>query len=213
MKKYLMTFMALLFPLCMSAQLFGDLSNPQKREVEIKTDEIDAEGTRRIICSQRVTYLKQKFIGKTEGNAVAMNLSATKREGEQPNIYLWINVWDFKTSLCIKENSPVLFKLGDDSILRTYVITGDEDNIGKTNFIYVNEYSRPTTMYEVYCAIKVDNEMIEAFKMGLKKIRLEVNNDIYDVNLKKDNISKFLLQEYEMIKAAFNTERSFEEGF
>ena len=52
-----------------------------------------------------------------------------------------------------------------------------------------------------------------SLKKGFKKIRFEVNDNIYDVEPRKDNVSKFIIDEYNLIKEAFKTKRTFTDDF
>lgn len=67
--------------------------------------------------------------------------------------------------------------------------------------------------YDIYAYIELTDELIDGLKKGFKKIRFEVNDNIYDVEPRKDNVSKFIIDEYNLIKEAFKTKRTFTDDF
>ena len=108
-------------------------------------------------------------------------------------------------------------KKGDTILLKTF-----DGDITETTLDYVSEKYDPfinsvtytsTDQYWVTFSIVLDDAVINTLLNGVSKIRLQVYQDIADFNLKKDNISQFILDEYNQMEQALIKKRDFKEGF
>ena len=69
------------------------------------------------------------------------------------------------------------------------------------------------TLYPAIISFDVTDEQMQELSKGIKKVRYEVNNNVEDLTLKKDNISAFLVEEYNYLKEIMSKERHFDDGF
>lgn len=214
MKKYLL--LMLFLPIALNSiaqddamtpvQAIQDLfSNPQKRKPKIAKDKIAADGSRWVWGDYRYSYVGSS----TKQKSVRMMVVGTQSESIGTNYMVCFAIHEADTPLSIKKDSPVLIKFGDDSVLQTKNLFHDEDKVG---VLHTLTYSTFYT-YDVYAYIPITEELINGLKKGFKKIRFEVNDNIYDVEPKKDNVSEFILEEYELIKNAIQTKRTFTDDF
>jgi hypothetical protein len=179
-------------------------SNPQKRKPAIVKDKISSEGVRWIWGDYRYSYVGTST---KEKSVRIMVLGLQKDTTEVVRLCFGIHAAD--TKLKVEANSPVLIKFGDDTVYKTISLFSDEDNIGETHVLTYSTFST----YDIYVYIDLTDELLSGLSKGFKKIRFEINNDIYDVEPRKDNISKFIIDEHKLIKEAFNTKRSFDDDF
>lgn len=179
-------------------------SNPQKRKASIAKDAISSDGVRWIWGDYRYS-----FIGTStkEKSVRIMVLGMQKDTIITYQVCLGIHAAD--TKLRIEKDSPVLIKFGDNSIYKTKNLFFDEDNVGEAHTLTYSVFYT----YDIYAYIELTDELLDGLKKGFKKIRFEVNGDIYDVEPRKDNVSQFIIDEYNLIKEAFNTKRSFTDDF
>lgn len=187
-------------------QAIQDLfSNPQKRKSKIAKDKIAADGSRWVWGDYRYSYVGSS----TQQKSVRMMVVGTQSESIGTNYMVCFGIHEADIKLTIEKDSPVLIKFGDDSVLQTKNLFYDEDLVGEP---HVLTYSTFYT-YDIYAYIPVTEELLAGLQKGFKKIRFEVNGDIYDVEPKKDNVSEFILEEYKLIKEAIQTKRSFTDDF
>lgn len=183
------------------SNLFG---NPYKRTPLIVKDRISSNGVRFIWGN----YNYARIGGNDKTKNLMVRVFATQLKDSIVNFYLRLGIRSADERIKVKQGSPVLFKLSDDSIVEKHSLS-EADDIGTVTSIMGHVY----TEYYIYVDISLDGELINSIKKGLKKIRVEVNRDIYDVELKSDNISKFIIDEYMMIRKALHKKRDFREDF
>ena len=187
-------------------QVLQDMfSNPQKRKPKIAKDKIASDGTRWVWGDYRYSYIGSS----TKQKSVRMMVVGTQSESLGTNYMVCFGIHEADTPLEIKKDSPVLIKFGDDSVLQTKNLFHDDDKIG---FLHTLTYSHFYT-YDIYAYVPITDELLQGLQKGFKKIRFEVNDDLYDIEPKKDNVSEFILEEYNLIKEAIQTKRSFTEDF
>lgn len=187
-------------------QAFVDLfSNPQKRKPKIAKDKVASDGTRWVWGDYRYSYVGSS----TKQKSVRMMVVGTQSESAGTNYMVCFGIHEADTKLTIKKDSPVLIKFGDDSVLQTKNLFHDEDLIGEP---HVLTYSTFYT-YDIYAYVPITDELLDGLQKGFKKIRFEVNDDVYDIKPKKDNVSEFILGEYKLIKDALQTKRAFTDDF
>lgn len=172
----------------------------QKIEPKIVSDKIDADGFRSIICSRRSACVEKKT------NSIGMGLSVLSK-GDSICYYINFGIAS-ERKLGVNKNSPLLIKFGDGSVYTGAMEYSDEDAIGT-----IILYNPIVKLYQITVQSVLADDIIDGLKYGVSKIRVEVNNDIYDVNIKEDNLSQFLLTEYDLLKNALSVKRSFGEGF
>lgn len=209
-------FLLFFFPLALTSfaqeaaetpvQVLQDMfSNPQKRKPKIAKDKIASDGTRWVWGDYRYSYVG----ASTKQKSVRIMVVGTQSESLGTNYMVCFAIHEADTPLTIKKDSPVLVKFGDDSVLQTKNLFHDEDKVG---FLHTLTYSTFYT-YDIYAYIPITDELLEGLQKGFKKIRFEVNDNIYDIEPKKDNVSDFILEEYKLIKDAIQTKRSFTDDF
>lgn len=174
--------------------------NPKKTKAKIYSDKVNSDGFRHILGTERATSVN------LDTHYLLVSLGAYDT-GNEHRFYLhWTYWWDVEPSF--KEGSPVLLKLGDNSRIEL-----------KINSFYI---PLPIVTVVSYSTIKtytanfwteIAEEDIEKLAKGLTKIRVEINNEPFDVVLKKDNISQFLLEEYNLIKEQLNAKKTFYDDF
>ena len=171
--------------------------NPQKTKPYIVTDIITSEGLRYVNSSYRS--------GKTEEEkGVLFSIDGSDSE----HVYLALMIKDSQ-SLMVEQGSPMLIKTKDNEMLKLICTTGSEDKLGSVYSLM----GHIGTVYTIYPIYSIDRSIINSISKGLTKIRLEVNKNIYDLNFKEDNISKFLLDCYGLIMSTLAEERNFEDNF
>ena len=69
------------------------------------------------------------------------------------------------------------------------------------------------TTYILNFSATINEENFEQLQMGVSKIRVEVNHTPYDVILKNDNLSKFLIDEYNLINNSLMESKTFYDDF
>lgn len=203
--KYLFSVIAFCACLSVSAQYSSSFvenavkirMNPMKNKVEVWGDDVDGEGRRTINSSMRAINAK--------GSSVVIGLYAKVKDG---NVQYGINMYytDSKHN-SLREGSPVLIKLGDDSRLEL-----------STLFVYdmppvTISLFGARSVYYCFLSCAITEEQIMQFAKGLKKIRFEANGSSRDVEVKKDNISQFLIDSFNLVKDSASTAKSFDDGF
>lgn len=175
--------------------------NNKKTKAEILSDEVDGNGMRHIDTSERLTDV---YKGE---NDILVNLKAFANEND--TVYkINCRLVSSKFEPNMKENSPMLLKLGDGTRLQLNV-----------DFVYLPlphimvMYGVTIRTYTLYFSAKISREEIGLLTAGLSKIRLEVNHAPFDVELKKDNISQFLIDEYNLINDCLKESKTFYDDF
>lgn len=174
----------------------------RKTKAKILSDDVNSDGLRHITTSERTT------MSSSEDKAFIVSLRAFESESDGVRYCL---EWKYVRSGVepnIKEGSPVLLKLGNDSILNLNI------NNVYTPFPYISAvYYSTIKIYTTYFHTYIREEDLKLLEKGLKKIRTEIDNAPFDVVLKKDNISQFLLEEYNLIKEQMKEKKTFYDDF
>lgn len=183
--------------------LKGLFANQFKTKAEIISDRIDAQNVRRIRCSHRWT---NRPVDTKNGHCIQFEVSGdSKGDWFQLLVHFWT---DSTEPLSVETGSPVLIKSNSGRIWRTYVYKGDKDVVGRL----VNA-SPKVTSYNIMFSIELNQDLCDFLVDGFDKMRIELSNDIYDIDPAEDNVSDFILEESELIKLRFQKKRTFEDGF
>lgn len=176
--------------------------NTNKRTPCILDDKISADGRRFLWGNYR--SMKHTFDNKW---AFFVGLLAIEKdESKLFQLRFFRTFTDVKPM--VKDKSPVLFKFADGSVIET-MISGDAE--GKYECRDIMGHLVDT--YELNFYVDLTQDIVDGLKKGFSKMRFELNNDIYDVEMKSDNISDFILQEYLLMQEALSKKRDFKEGF
>lgn len=179
----------------------GRLSwNPKKTKAEIISDKVNSDGFRYILGSERATSVDY------DTHYLLVSLGAYEKGDVQGYFLHWRYVWNVEPR--IKEGSPVLLKLGDNSRIE---LTIDNVYIPLPNITVV--YNTTIKTYNASFWTNIAAEDIDKLEKGLTKIRVEIDNAPFDVVLKKDNISQFLIDEYNLIKEQLKEKKTFYDDF
>lgn len=171
----------------------------RKDKAEIWDDAIDSEGNRIINCSLRLT--------KSIKHEISLGLCATKKTDQEKYAINFI-ISKANQPINVKQGSSILIKLGDDSVL-TKTVSYSREFPPK----FSTMFSVTTKIYTINFGVDFTEDEIESLEKGIKKFRFEVNNDRWDVEMKKDNISQFLLDEYKLVKESLSKEKNFSDDF
>ncbi len=173
----------------------------RKTKAKILSDKPNSDGLRYITTSERTTLVNN---GESP---LIVSLGAFESENGSRYFLHWRYICSSAEPV-IKEDTPALLKLGDDSRLELTI-----------NNVYI---PLPSISVVYYSTIKtysasfwtdISEEDIVKLEKGLKKIRVEIDNAPFDVVLKKDNISPFLLEEYNLIKEQLKEKKTFYDDF
>ena len=173
----------------------------RKTKPAIEEDKISAGGLRHIITTERLSNVFNKE------NSIIVNLCAFVHDNDTV-FYLHWNICSGYFEPKVKKDTPVLLKLGDGSRL--------ELNITQCNSPFPTVMSVlgvVVTIHEVHFYTNIKPSEILELQKGLTKIRVEVNSTPYDVVLKKDNLSSFILDNYLLIKERLKDKKSFYDDF
>lgn len=174
--------------------------NPKKTKAKIYSDKVNSDGFRHILGTERATSVENN----THYLLVSLGAYDT---GNEHKFYLhWRYWWSVEPSF--KEGSPVLLKLGDNSRIELKI-----NNFYVPLPIVTVVYYSTIKTYTAYFWTEIAEEDIEKLAKGLTKIRVEINNAPFDVVLNKDNISQFLLEEYNLIKEQLKEKKTFYDDF
>lgn len=178
-------------------------SNPYKRTPSIIKDKISSDGVRFIWGN----YVYANVENKDKTKNLRVNVFATQVDSII-NFNLCLGIHSADVKIHVSKDSPILIKFADDSVAQTRALNNAED-VGTVSSIMNHVF----TSYDIFVYVPLNPEMIQNIQKGLKKFRLEVNNDIYDLVLKKDNLSKFIIDEYVLIRNALKKTRNFSDDF
>ena len=174
--------------------------NPQKTKAKIVSDKVNSDGFRHILGAERATSVEYNT------HYLLVSLGAYDTGSEHRYFLMWRYNWDVEPT--IKEGSPVLLKLGDNSRIE---LTIDNVYVPLPDIMVV--YHTTIKIYKASFWTEISAEDIENLAKGLTKIRVEINSAPFDVMLKKDNISQFLIEEYNLIKEQLKKKKSFYDDF
>lgn len=183
--------------------LKGLFANQFKTKAEIISDRVDAQNIRRIRCSHRWT---NRPIDTKKGHCIQFEVSGENKDDWS---LLLIHFWTDSTEpLIVKTDSPVLIKSNSGRIWKTHVYKGGEDVIGR-----IVNASPKVTSYNIMFSIELNQDLCDFLVDGFDKMRIELSNDIYDIDPAEDNVSDFILEEADLIRLRFQKKRKFEDGF
>lgn len=222
MKKKILSILLLFVSILMNAQPPVDnlnkLSmNPQKIKPGILSDKMDSENKRIIYGKAQMVNNREDedaekiLLGKPVPTAIA-----TQAFYKAGTYGITLNMVRVKKR-SIPTNARVLIKTQKDSVIETTVLEGcmaEETLIPVVNISMVTQpYSEPR--YKMFCHISLDADMInQIYEEGIVKMRIQTDQDYYDIELKKDNISQFYYEELLLIEKAVKTKKGdFTDGF
>lgn len=185
--------------------LLGMTLNPLKNKAAIEKDEVSADGMRQITGTNRaLNIVKSEKYG-----SILVNLEASQRDSIFV-FYLRFYVDNIDKPLYIADGSPILIKGNDGKVLNLNFAHGSEDKLGNVE----RWGSLILTRYIIYPRLELTNDVVTQLRSGgISKIRIELNGDICDIELKKDNISQFIYDEFLLLRNAIKTKRSFYDNF
>ena len=145
---------------------------------------------RYIQCMYRCSYI---------GTSTSENSVFAYVCGMQSDSIEYINIGFIITShdnpIRVKKNSPVLFKFGDNTVFESKSLNNSEDIIPNVRSAVVMGSVITVKDYKIHVFIPLTDELI------------------YDVSPRKDNLSQFIIDEYNLIKEALKEKRSFRDDF
>lgn len=165
-------------------------TNPQKRKPSIAKDGKDSLGIRYIWGVSRLSYvgmnpdknhLHVSLMGKVQAEGISYHIVFTAINNDVP--------------IRTQNGTAVLLKYSDGTIMES-----KNEYDGETRITLMQGFGSNYNRYDVTIIAPVSESDIHRMQIGLSKIRVIIDGSNYDVTLKKDNISSFLLQEYDMIK-------------
>lgn len=126
--------------------------------------------------------------------------------------YLNLNL-SAKEALYSWNQSPLLIKLANSDIIELKSLNDVEDKLGR----YISAYAE-VKEYEINVLYEIKSEQIEQLKNGINKIRFKINSDVIDIETKKykkDEVGRFLYEEYQLINKTIekNNSDNIYEGF
>lgn len=150
----------------------------------------------------------------TDKNVLAVSLCAIVNEEKHDTIYAIKTHITGSNPLEVSENSPMLIRLMDDTVMELSALVGDKEMV--RDVIVVNNFVTHT--YDISPLFKATPEQITAIsKIGVKKIRIDVSPEMYDKEFKKDKIGSALRMKWAALKATLNQKdnkkESFRDGF
>lgn len=167
----------------------------------LESDKVSAKGLRHIKCSQRTASVEKGENG--------LNIGLEAFVSETDTTYkISCKIVSSKFEPNMEEGSPALFKLRDGTLLELRV-----------DFVYqplpqiMAMFGTTYTTYILNFSATINEENFEQLQMGVSKIRVEVNHTPYDVILKNDNLSKFLIDEYNLINNSLMESKTFYDDF
>lgn len=176
-----------------------------KAKPEITRDDVSGKGVRWVWSSHRIS----KVSSKAGTNYVGVEIAGRSfKNGAEPEFLLYFRFHDTK-SLKVEKNDPILFKFCDDSVYEGVFTDDREDYLG-TPFTFGGHV---VMTYDIYPSMVIDEAFLNSLKKGLTKMRFEINDTAYDVVLKKDNLSQFILDSYELVKQRLSEKKDFRDGF
>lgn len=177
---------------------------PKKTQVGIYKDNVNSKGHRFILTSGRTLDKPSSLL------TCQAYLGSISSEHMNPIYELSFNLYLLSNDkLSVEKDSPILIKLSDGEILRLKVLSDAEDLFGYSYFIT----NSLVTSYSAVVSAEINDEVMNKIKIGISKIRFEVNNEPVDIILHKDNISNFLYQNYELLKEQVKLKKNYEDGF
>lgn len=174
--------------------------NPKKNAPAIWDDNISADSIRVTNSSFRVTDCLNI------SDAVQIGVAGLpSNEGSKYRLCIYL---EKDNGVSVKVGSPFLVKFGDDSRLDLTVSYSHEFTPEVRSTL-----GAVVTVYRGLFCVDVTNEFIDKLSSGIKKIRYERNGAASNIELKKDNISAFIKDCYELVKAKSSEKRNFDDGF
>lgn len=195
--------------MCMAQMTTTALSVASKmvmNEFKIQSSIIDDrinESSERVVCSSfrklkaeapEPIGLSMGFVGMVVRDSVRINL----------NFFLQRSI----KSINVPEGTYVLIKLSDGSVLKKYVEYSYEPMPVVTSLL-----GQVFNMYYRNIAVNLTQEELHLLLQGFSKVRLEVNSNIFDYNIKKNNIIDFLAESYNLVSSRLLKKRSFDDDF
>lgn len=172
-----------------------------KSKAKILYDKPNSDGIRHITSSERTTAVNN---GESP---LIVSMGAFESDiGTKYHLH-----WRYVCSTVepvIKEDTPVLLKFGDDSRIELTI-----SNVYVPLPMITVVYHSTIKTYNASFWTDISENDIVKLEKGLKKIRIEIDNAPFDVVLKKDNISQFLLEEYYLIKEQLKEKKTFYDDF
>lgn len=183
----------------------GIFSNPTKTKPAIVRDNISSNGARFVWSSSRYNKIPSSY----KDPSFRVQIEGIKIKDDAPTYNIVFSLNSVDDPLTVNKDSPIMIKLGDDSIINLKSLYESRDIVGNMHQLTYSSYKT----YYINVFASIDEETIYQLKKGFKKIRFEVNSNIYDVIQDKDNISQFIIDSYNLVKNKLITKRDFKDNF
>lgn len=173
---------------------------------------INKDDSKSVIGSGYIFTIKNSSLKMDSKYSCLLGLRAITYIPANTTYYLNLNL-SAKEELYSWKESPLLIKLTSGEILELKSLNDVEDKFGQ----YISTYTAAND-YEINVLYKIKQEQIELLKNGISKIRFKINSDIIDIEIKKykkDEVGKFLYEEYLLINRTIDQNNSIDmyEGF
>lgn len=194
MKKILLSSLLLATTLVINAQVIS---------VDKTRDGIRTVATEETICRSA-----------TDKMVLAVSLCAFVDEEKNDTTFTIRTHITSSTPLEVTEKSPMLIRLMDDTVMELSALVGDKEMV--RDVIVVNNFV--THSYDISPLFKATPQQITAIsKKGVKKIRIDVNPQMYDKEFKKDKVGSTIRMKWAALKATLKQKGasgdSFRDGF
>lgn len=190
--------------------------NPQKIKPGILSDKTDTQNQRIIYGkAQMVNNLPDEDAEKIIMGKPIPTAITTQAFYKNEQYGITINMVRMKKRAILSE-APVLIKTQNGTVIETKTLEGSNPEETYQTVVNISmttkNYSEPR--YKMYCHIILTPSMIDQIENeGISKLRIQTDQDYYDIELKKDNLSQFYIEELHMIAEALTTSKGFRDGF
>jgi hypothetical protein len=199
--------------ICSAVEAQSIFASPYKVKPGIDKDEIGAENVRYIKTTERTANVSVDNLlhGKSRPTDVYLYCFCPKDvSSDKIPVYMAFRLYQTDKEILVNANSPILLKSNNDSVYTLKVSTEAKDEVGH---VRVGEFSSYTKYMAVACVLINDSIVSTIKNNGIKKMRLSVTGNNYDIELKKDNLSQFIFDSYQLVKAKLKEKRDFKDNF
>lgn len=168
----------------------------------IFSDDVKPDGSRVVYCK---SFVARDFTDRVVHN---FHLQASKNAGSNEIEYTLGLDSRSNYGYDIKRGMLLLIKTADGEVIELnsyYDVDATLGNLHTTPTVY--------TDYGHSASYKITEEQIKKLCGGVLKIKQEISTGAFEKEYKKDKIGKKLKQQYEDIKKALSSEKSFRDGF
>lgn len=173
---------------------------------------INKDESKSVIGSGYIFTIKNSSLKMDSKYSCLLGLRTITYLSDSTVYYLNLNL-SAKEALYSWNQSPLLIKLANSDIIDLKSLNDVEDKLGR----YISAYAE-VKEYEINVLYEIKSEQIEQLKNGINKIRFKINSDVIDIEAKKykkDEVGRFLYEEYQLINKTIekNNSNNIYEGF